>query len=165
MTFISWAIQITKSKTFVQTFVEIWPWHRTTILKKEQRTLRWLSNTQIIDQNCYSRYWSFIIRKCNCFMYSFVLCLNCLKQTFTSRIFLFSDEKETSASWITLDVSPSLTTTSSPIRAKAEKANKYNALKRHCSYLFKITLGIQTRMRLMIVIVIDRRESNDWESL
>jgi hypothetical protein len=56
---------------------------------------------------------------------------------------------------------PSLTTTSSPIRARAEQVNKYNALKRHCSYLFKITLGIQTRMRLMIVIVIDRRESND----
>jgi hypothetical protein len=29
------------------------------------------------------------------------------------------------------------------------------------AYLDKITLGIQTRMRLMIVIVIDRRESND----
>jgi hypothetical protein len=49
--------------------------------------------------------------------------------------------------------------------SRSYQANKYNALKRHCPYLVKITLGIQTSMRLMIVIVIDRRESKRGKCL
>lgn len=97
----------------------------------------------------------------------FVLCLNYLKQTFTSCIWLFSDEKETSASWITFDVSQSLFTESSPIWAKSTKANSNKLWKGIVHTLIRWQLEYKPEWDwwVLTVIVIGRPESNDLESL